>query len=172
MTLTEEICIRLKIARISAGYTSVAKFSETFNIPKTTYFQHENGVTALHIDLLSNYAEILGVNIKWLLTGDGYPCVMPDKARVKFIQQELEAILQESQVQEQYKDETVKIFLQQLKKKIIPLLNQKSIAALARILEVSELELLGYQSLAKQKAKWAIIKKEVFFILMNSHGSP
>jgi transcriptional regulator with XRE-family HTH domain len=165
MSLAEEICIRLKIARISAGYDSVAKFSKAFDIPKTTYFQHENGTTALHIELLENYAQILGVTNRWLLTGEGYPLLVPDDTRAKFIQEELKALLKESHGQVKYHAHAeVTTFLKQLKRQIVPLLNQKSLAILADTLGISELALLGYSPTVKPPA----MDSEQMIVVKNS----
>ncbi len=74
MSISKHIGKRLKIARQVAGYKTAKAFYEQANIPKTTYSQHEAGITCPSADLLFFYSERLEVDVAWLLTGRGHPC--------------------------------------------------------------------------------------------------
>lgn len=74
MSISKNIGKRLKIARQVAGYKTAKAFYEHFSIPKTTYSQHESGLTCPSADLLIFYSNILEIDVTWLLTGRGHPC--------------------------------------------------------------------------------------------------
>lgn len=71
---TEEIAKRLKLARIASGYQSAKTFTSKYNIPSSTYCNHENGNRSLTLENIANYAKLLNVDIAWLVTGRGSPC--------------------------------------------------------------------------------------------------
>lgn len=64
---------RLKSARIAAGFKTAREFCLAHKIPASTYSLHENGRRLLKPAVATRYAEILGVNVVWLLTGTGSP---------------------------------------------------------------------------------------------------
>lgn len=70
---TEEIAKRLKLARIVSGYQSAKTFTSKYNIPSSTYCNHENGNRSLTLENIANYAKLLNVDIAWLITGRGSP---------------------------------------------------------------------------------------------------
>ncbi len=71
---TQEIAKRLKLARIASGYQSAKIFTNKYNIPSSTYCNHENGNRSLTLDNINNYAKLLNIDIAWLVTGRGSPC--------------------------------------------------------------------------------------------------
>lgn len=64
---------RLKAARKAAGYKTAMAFCQKFDIPKSTYSQHESNERNIKEALLEKYAESLSLNIEWLRTGEGSP---------------------------------------------------------------------------------------------------
>ena len=66
-----ETADRLRVARRAAGFNSAKKFARTHNIPYTTYIQHETGKRSIKNHYAIQYAEILQINLHWLLTGKG-----------------------------------------------------------------------------------------------------
>lgn len=64
---------RLKSARIAAGFKTAREFCLAHKIPASTYSLHENGRRLLKPAVATRYAEILGINVVWLLTGTGSP---------------------------------------------------------------------------------------------------
>ncbi len=73
MTEIKNIGIRLKTARMAAGFKSAKDFCTEFNIPSSTYSFHETGGRNLTLKAAEKYAELLGVSAAWLLTGTGSP---------------------------------------------------------------------------------------------------
>lgn len=69
-----KISKRLRIVRIASGYNSAKDFTEKFNIPSSTYSQHETGKRMLSIENIVNYAKLTSVDPAWLMTGKGNPC--------------------------------------------------------------------------------------------------
>ncbi len=65
--------VRLKTARMAAGYKSATDFCDEYNIPLSTYSLHETGKRNLKPKIAKKYAELLSVNATWLLTGSGLP---------------------------------------------------------------------------------------------------
>jgi transcriptional regulator with XRE-family HTH domain len=78
-----EIGLRLKIARLTAGYKTAKEFYTLQNISKSTYSQHEQGIRALTSDLIIKYAELLEINPAWLLTGGGHPCPIVKQSDIR-----------------------------------------------------------------------------------------
>lgn len=66
MTKTYE---RLKRAREDAGFDTATDFARAFNLNESTYRSHENGTRGLRMDAASRYANLLKINLTWLLTG-------------------------------------------------------------------------------------------------------
>jgi hypothetical protein len=73
-SLTRYISVRLKIARMAAGFKTSKEFAEKHNIPLSTYCQHETGKRPLSIEQLFHYSTLTFVEPAWLLTGQGNPC--------------------------------------------------------------------------------------------------
>lgn len=70
------IAARLRASRKIAGYQTLKEFCEKFNIPDSTYSQHETGARKIKEEVLENYANLLEVNYHWLLNGLGEPFKM------------------------------------------------------------------------------------------------
>lgn len=64
---------RLKTARMAAGFKSAKKFCEMHDIPVSTYSLHESGGRNIQPKVAKKYADLLGVDATWLLTGTGTP---------------------------------------------------------------------------------------------------
>ena len=73
MTEFDHAGIRLKTARMAAGFKSAKEFCDKYDIPSSTYSLHETGGRNLKPRIAEKYAELLGVNAAWLLTGSGSP---------------------------------------------------------------------------------------------------
>jgi len=73
MTEFGNIGMRLKKARMAAGFKSAREFCDKYGIPSSTYSLHETGGRSLKQKIAKKYADYLGVNIAWLLTGVGSP---------------------------------------------------------------------------------------------------
>lgn len=70
--LTEAVAARLSAAR-RVRYDSARSFAKAFNLPESTYSQHETGKRALSVNALMEYSERLAIDPGWLLTGNGLP---------------------------------------------------------------------------------------------------
>ncbi|NNM59389.1 MAG: hypothetical protein HKM04_06190 [Legionellales bacterium] len=66
-----DIAARLKAARRAAGFSTARAFCQAFNIPKSTFGQHEKGQRIPKDRMLKEYAKHLEVNFIWLKTGEG-----------------------------------------------------------------------------------------------------
>ena len=89
--ITQNIAVRLKIARIASGFKTSKDFAEKYAIALSTYCQHETGKRPLSIEQLFYYAGLTGVEPVWLLTGNGNPCSNPDNKKME------QTILQEQE---------------------------------------------------------------------------
>lgn len=69
--LSEQLGQRLRAARKAAHYKSARAFSSQYNIPETTYAQHESGKRSLNVETLIHYSRLLNISAGWLLTGHG-----------------------------------------------------------------------------------------------------
>ena len=69
MTKFRNAGIRLKTARMAAGFKSAREFCDEHSIPPSTYSLHETGGRAIRPKAAEKYAELLGINAIWLLTG-------------------------------------------------------------------------------------------------------
>ena len=101
---------RLKIARIASGYKTAKEFTEKYNIPTSTYCQHEGAKRALSIENLLNYAELTNVDPAWLLTGEGNPCGIDGNKEVE--QKILDEIIKSSKKGEIELNQTPQITLE------------------------------------------------------------
>ena len=88
-SLTKDIALRLKVARIASGFKTSKEFAQQHAIALSTYCQHETGKRPLSIEQLFVYAELTKVEPSWLLTGKGKPCLKPENKQVeqKILQQ-------------------------------------------------------------------------------------
>lgn len=64
-----DIAERLKIARERAGFATATDAAEALNMPKQTYYAHENGNRVPKHEVLQKYARRYRVSAEWLLTG-------------------------------------------------------------------------------------------------------
>jgi transcriptional regulator with XRE-family HTH domain len=71
--LTEDIAKRVRAARKAAGYKSAKEFANKYEIPLSTYSQHETGKRSINAELIINYSSYFTINPCWLLTGNGEP---------------------------------------------------------------------------------------------------
>ncbi len=62
---------RLRTARIAAGFKTARAFCEKNAISISTYSLHEAGKRNLKPKVAKKYADLLGINDVWLLTGSG-----------------------------------------------------------------------------------------------------
>lgn len=84
-----KICARLRAARKTAGYRSSFDFSKKFNIPKSTYSQHESGSRIPKDPALKEYAVHLGVSFNWLRYGRGLAFGADDSERNEALAKEI-----------------------------------------------------------------------------------
>lgn len=82
-SINEQVGLRLKIARKTAGYKTAIDFAQASGIAKSTYAQHEKGSRSLNAEQLMDYADKLKVNPGWLLTGNGHPCPLCEDKQVR-----------------------------------------------------------------------------------------
>jgi transcriptional regulator with XRE-family HTH domain len=87
-SLSENIGLRLQIARKTAGYKRAKNFADKHGIPLSTYTQYEKGKRSLTAESLMKYGNLLHINPSWLLTGKSHPCPAPyyDKSRKSAIE--------------------------------------------------------------------------------------
>jgi phage repressor protein C with HTH and peptisase S24 domain len=71
INLKSKICERLKLARIAAGFSTAKEFALKRGLKISTYNLHEAGTRGMALDVIEQYADLLNLNINWLLTGDG-----------------------------------------------------------------------------------------------------
>ncbi|HWJ40958.1 MAG TPA: helix-turn-helix transcriptional regulator [Candidatus Limnocylindrales bacterium] len=65
--------LRLRQARIEAGFDSVRAFAHAIELNATTVAQHENGLRAMLPEAATEYARRLNVTPAWLLFGPSQP---------------------------------------------------------------------------------------------------
>ena len=63
--------MRLRLARVAAGFKTAKAFSDKFGVPQPTYSMHENGERSILGDVAQKYADWLGVRVVWLERGEG-----------------------------------------------------------------------------------------------------
>ena len=73
MSLFDSTGKRLRMARIAAGYKTARAFCDKHGVPHSTYSLHETGRRNLKPKIAQHYADLLHVNLAWLLTGLGLP---------------------------------------------------------------------------------------------------
>ena len=83
--LTEDIAKRLRAARKAAGFKAAKDFATQYNIPLSTYSQHETGKRSINAELIINYSSNFNINPCWLLTGNGEPFFNEDQKEKKAI---------------------------------------------------------------------------------------
>lgn len=69
--IDQEIGLRLREARLAAGYKTIADFINQHNIPKTTYNQYELGARSLSVESAIHFSGLFKTNLLWLLRGQG-----------------------------------------------------------------------------------------------------
>ncbi len=70
-TLKSKICERLKLARYEAGFSTAKEFALTNDLKISTYNLHEAGTRSMAFEIIEQYANLLNLNVTWLLTGSG-----------------------------------------------------------------------------------------------------
>ena len=83
--LTEEISKRLRAARKAAGFKSAKEFAKAYDVPISTYSQHETGKRNISAELIVNYSDYFKINPYWLLTGNGEPFLSENQKDKKAI---------------------------------------------------------------------------------------
>lgn len=71
--IDQKLGIRLRAARIAAGFKTSKEFTKAFDIPESTYSQHESGKRYPDDARMRFYADSFRVNYDWLQTGEGEP---------------------------------------------------------------------------------------------------
>jgi phage repressor protein C with HTH and peptisase S24 domain len=69
--IKETPAMRLKLARVTAGYKTAKAFSDKFGVPQPTYSMHESGERSILGEVAQRYADWLGVRVVWLERGEG-----------------------------------------------------------------------------------------------------
>lgn len=75
MTDSIKLGSRIRAARKAAGFKTAKFFVEKYNIPASTYSQHESGVRVPSDETLQHYSNLFLVNFEWLKSGKGEPFV-------------------------------------------------------------------------------------------------
>jgi transcriptional regulator with XRE-family HTH domain len=65
-----QVALRLKVARKALEITQ-KKFGELLDLPQNTVKNLETGVTKITVELAISIEKIHGINLRWLLTGEG-----------------------------------------------------------------------------------------------------
>lgn len=68
-----ELPLRLRQARIRAGYKSAAEAARRLAMPYGTYSGHENGNRGFKTEDLIKYSRVFNVSLSWLIDGIGEP---------------------------------------------------------------------------------------------------
>ena len=84
---------RLQVARKALGFTSARAFARHYDIPATTYAQHETGKRSLNPSILTAYCEKLNITPDWLFADNPVRGVITVTAEYKVNLPLLEAIL-------------------------------------------------------------------------------
>lgn len=74
---------RLRSVRREAGYADRNAFAEVLEIAINTLASYERGDTAPDADVLARYRDRCGIDVNWLVSGDGEMFADPSKAREK-----------------------------------------------------------------------------------------
>ncbi len=67
--LFEQIGLRLRSARKTAGFKTAKAFASAHHIPYSTYAQYETGKRSIPVDTLIQYSQLLSIDPLWLLMG-------------------------------------------------------------------------------------------------------
>ena len=92
MKLDSKISARLRAARKVAGFSTSIAFCEKYNIPKSTYSQHETGKRLPKDDTLSEYADYLEISFNWLRFGKGSPFANKEDKRNEILEKKISLI--------------------------------------------------------------------------------
>lgn len=71
--MLNDIHTRLKASRIRAGYKSARQFAMQNKLVENTYRSHENGDRGIKQPDAERYAELLNIDLYWLITGKENP---------------------------------------------------------------------------------------------------
>ncbi len=80
---------RLRAARKAAGYKTSKAFLKKYNIPASTYSQHESGSRIPDDEILKYYSKLFDVNFDWLKSGIGSPFNISISSKKNIINEEL-----------------------------------------------------------------------------------
>jgi SOS-response transcriptional repressor LexA len=98
ITILEKINIeigeRLKKVRLLLGFSKALPFSEKLGLENPTYGRYENGERSLPDNVKLQLYE-MGVNITWLVTGEGEPLLENQKEKIPLIE-ELQEIIEKT----------------------------------------------------------------------------
>ncbi len=73
ISVAMDISQRLRLARKKAGYVRAVHAARALDVNQQTYIGHENGSRGFRHDTAIVYARAFGVDLEWLLTGQGSP---------------------------------------------------------------------------------------------------
>lgn len=73
MTTLVRLGARIRAARKAAGFKTAKEFLKKYNVPASTYSQHESGARIPDDEGLKFYTKVFDVNFDWLKTGKGQP---------------------------------------------------------------------------------------------------
>lgn len=142
-TVSEIIAARLTAAR-KVDYSSARGFAVAFQIPVTTYSQHETGKRALGVSALLEYSDYLKVSPAWVLTGRGLPYPNDDNGLEK--QAALYQYLTEQDKEELYCTEQAFLIKGEVAEVDVELLKQvlRKIIASASLTQLNDEELVEF----------------------------
>lgn len=80
---------RLRAARKAAGFKTSKAFLNKYNIPASTYSQHESGSRIPDDETLKYYSKLFDVNFDWLKSGMGNPFSTSIPSKKNIISEEL-----------------------------------------------------------------------------------
>lgn len=64
------ISLRLKQARIAAGYKEPNDFCNKYKLPIINYLEHESGEEPIKLSSALTYCKLLKISLRWLLLGE------------------------------------------------------------------------------------------------------
>ena len=89
MTINIRLSARLRAARKAAVFKTSKAFLKKYNIPASTYSQHESGSRLADDKTLKFYSKTFDVNFDWLKTGNGQPFLKPTLTKSTTLKEEL-----------------------------------------------------------------------------------
>lgn len=149
MTDLNNAGVRLKTARVAAGFKSAREFYEKYKIPSSTYSLHETGRRNLKPRIAEKYAKLLGVNLSWLLTGHGKPYNNAHTIEEQSLSREEFNALLKYQGNEEIKKSAA--YKNEILNNVNPILFSKIVAKITEVLNE-----LGYQLDMTQLSKKAV----------------